>query len=271
MNGFLHKKDWSIELLFLTAFLSAIIGIVGAYWDIGWHFDFGRDTFWSPPHLFIYGSITLTSLFLILNLALALKRGTAHKDKHLFHLLLFAAAAILFTYMSAPIDDLWHRLYGIDVEIISLPHLMLLFGAILGSAATISLLNYHIEHNRKKFLLEKVLLPFLMASILVASILIFAESEFSTLPLNHPVQSRQPWVYPVYSFGFAVAIIFSSKYVSSLKWSATLTIMFFLALRTLPIVYNSWWGMDSIPVFPPYWLMFLLLSVFADLFINRRS
>lgn len=271
MKGFLHKKDWSIELLFLTAFLSAIIGIIGAYWDIGWHFDFGRDTFWSPPHFFIYGSITLTSLFLVLNLALALKHGTAHKNKPLFHLLLFAAAATIFTYMSAPIDDLWHRLYGIDVQIISLPHLMLLVGAILGSAATVSLLNYHIVHNRKKFLLEKILLHFLMASILTASILVFAESEFSTLPQNHPVQSRQPWVYPAYSIGFAAIIIFVSKYVSDLKWGATLAIIFFLTLRTLPIIYNSWWGMDSVPIFPPYWILFLSVSVFADLLINRKS
>lgn len=269
MKRFLHKKDWSIELLFLTSSLSSVFGIVGAYWDIGWHFDFGRDTFWSPPHFFIYGSITLTSLFLLLNLALALKRGTEYKDKHLFHLLLFAAAATFFTYLSAPIDDLWHRLYGIDVQIISLPHLMLLFGALLGAISTVSLLRYHITHNRKKFLLEKVLLPFLMASILVASILIFAESEFPTLPLNHPVQSRQPWVYPVYSVGFAVAIIFISKHVSSFKWGATLTILFFLALRTLPIIYNSWWGMDSIPIFPTYWLLFLLGAVLADLFVKK--
>lgn len=188
--SFLHKKDWSIELFFLASFLSAIVGVIGAYWDIGWHFDFGRDTFWSPPHFFIYGSITLTSLFLIFNFVLALKRGTTHKEKAFFHLLIFAIISIGFTYLSAPIDDFWHRSYGIDVEIISLPHLMLLFGAILGTISTISLLEYHIAHNRKKFLLEKILLPFLMASVLVASIIVFAESEFSTLPFNHPVQNR---------------------------------------------------------------------------------
>ena len=176
----------------------------------------------------------------------------------------------MFTYASAPIDDLWHRLYGIDVQIISLPHLMLLFGAILGTAATVSLLNYHIEHMRKKFLLEKLLLPFLMASILAASILVFAESEFLTLPANHPVQDRLPWVYPAYSIGFAAVVIFASKYVSNLKWGATLTVLFFLFLRTLPIVYNTWWGMDSVPIFPPYWLLFLTMAVLADLFSKKN-
>ena len=47
---FLHPKNWGIELLFVVGVLAGIVALVGTYWDIGWHFDFGRDTFWSPPH-----------------------------------------------------------------------------------------------------------------------------------------------------------------------------------------------------------------------------
>ncbi|TSC78387.1 MAG: hypothetical protein G01um101433_263 [Parcubacteria group bacterium Gr01-1014_33] len=62
--SFLHPKNWYLELLFLAGIISTSMGLTGAYWDVGWHFDYGRDTFWSPPHLFIYGSTILMTIFL---------------------------------------------------------------------------------------------------------------------------------------------------------------------------------------------------------------
>ena len=34
----------------------------GAAWDVSWHRLIGRDTFWSAPHLFLYGGISLWGL-----------------------------------------------------------------------------------------------------------------------------------------------------------------------------------------------------------------
>src|SRR2546422_11666879 len=31
----------------------------GAAWDVSWHRVVGRDTFWSVPHLFLYGGVIL--------------------------------------------------------------------------------------------------------------------------------------------------------------------------------------------------------------------
>src|SRR5438309_11253894 len=31
----------------------------GSGWDVSWHRIFGRDTFWSAPHLFIYVGVAL--------------------------------------------------------------------------------------------------------------------------------------------------------------------------------------------------------------------
>src|SRR2546428_8487621 len=31
----------------------------GAAWDVSWHRVVGRDTFWSVPHLFLYGGVVL--------------------------------------------------------------------------------------------------------------------------------------------------------------------------------------------------------------------
>ena len=31
-----------------------LLFLLGAFWDVAWHVEIGRDTFWSPPHLLIY-------------------------------------------------------------------------------------------------------------------------------------------------------------------------------------------------------------------------
>jgi len=196
---FLHPKSWYIELLATSGLLGIMMSITGAYWDIGWHFDYGRDTFWSPPHLLIYGSTMLAAVFFTLNFAIALIHNLRHKDHALFILILFGLASVGLIFLSAPIDELWHRLFGIDVQIMSLPHLMLLFGGIAGGMMIMAILRYHALHARHRFLLETILIPCFFGGALAGMILVFGESEFTTLPLWHPVQSRPLWVYPVFS------------------------------------------------------------------------
>src|ERR671923_350579 len=43
-----------------------VVGLVGTLaswfgsgWDVSWHRIFGRDTFWTTPHLFIYAGVSL--------------------------------------------------------------------------------------------------------------------------------------------------------------------------------------------------------------------
>src|SRR6267378_4186709 len=47
-----------------------------------------------------------------------------------FHL---AAWGIALTVLAAPIDDLWHRLFGIDVTLWSPPHMLGLLGAAINT------------------------------------------------------------------------------------------------------------------------------------------
>ena len=46
-----------------------------------------------------------------------------------------AAWGIALTVLAAPIDDLWHRLFGSDVMLWSPPHLLGLFGAAVNTLA----------------------------------------------------------------------------------------------------------------------------------------
>src|SRR5262249_48432338 len=111
----------------------------GVGWDIRWHMLIGRDSFWIPPHVLTYASVVAVSL-LSLGVLLAGTRNT----RSLGHLpegairvaglvgsrgLHLAGWGMAVTILAAPIDDLWHRLFGIDVTLWSPPHLLGLAGA----------------------------------------------------------------------------------------------------------------------------------------------
>src|SRR2546425_12244474 len=46
----------------------------GAAWDVSWHRVVGRDTFWSVPHLFLYGGGVLLGVAAVIAPATAIAR-----------------------------------------------------------------------------------------------------------------------------------------------------------------------------------------------------
>ena len=123
---------WSI---YAVLFASASV-IVGVIWDISWHRSSGRDTFWTPAHLGIYlGGIVagLTSGWVALRTTFGgseTERGTAVRFWG-FRAPLGAWVCIWGAFAmvtSAPFDDWWHSAYGLDVKIISPPHMLLAAG-----------------------------------------------------------------------------------------------------------------------------------------------
>jgi hypothetical protein len=123
---------WSIYAV-LFASTSVILGVI---WDISWHRSIGRDTFWTPAHLAIYtGGIVagLTSGWVALRTTFAGSdddRGTAvrfwgFRAPFGAWVCIWGAFAMV---TSAPFDDWWHNAYGLDVKIISPPHMLLAAG-----------------------------------------------------------------------------------------------------------------------------------------------
>src|ERR1700675_3472152 len=116
----------------------------GVQWDIQWHVRIGRDSFWIAPHVMTYAGVAVTVLlsFGVLGWETWRRRGAGAAEGEMtvmgvtstpgFHL---AAWGIALTVLAAPIDDLWHRLFGIDVTLWSPPHLLGLFGSAINTAA----------------------------------------------------------------------------------------------------------------------------------------
>src|SRR5580704_7490339 len=115
--------------------------VLGLYWDISWHMSIGRDTFWTPAHMAIQlGGIlvALTSVYLILSTTwghdAAAKAASVKVWGFRGPLGAFLACwggVVMVT--SAPFDNWWHNSFGLDVEIVSPPHMVLGIG-IMGVA-----------------------------------------------------------------------------------------------------------------------------------------
>ena len=123
-----------------------LLGSWGLTWDIQWHLRIGRDSFWIAPHLMLYAGVTAGFLAAVTVLLLdtrAARRGapppgtitaaglTSTRGVHL------AAWGMLLLLLAAPIDDLWHRLFGIDVTLWSPPHLLGLLGSAVNTIGTL--------------------------------------------------------------------------------------------------------------------------------------
>jgi hypothetical protein len=125
--------------VFWTLCAAKLVTGWGVQWDIQWHVRIGRDTFWIAPHLMTYAGVTLAGLLSFGMLALDTWRGRAPvarlraaglEGTRGFHL---AAWGIALTVLAAPIDDLWHRLFGLDVTLWSPPHLLGIAGGVVNS------------------------------------------------------------------------------------------------------------------------------------------
>jgi hypothetical protein len=117
------------------AALAVTSAYVGGYWDISWHRSIGRDTFWSAPHMAIYACgvlAALSSAYLIFTISFGRSR-LRDVSVRIWGLAAPAGAFIcawggVAMLASAPFDDWWHNAYGLDVKIISPPHMVLAGG-----------------------------------------------------------------------------------------------------------------------------------------------
>src|SRR5437762_1666247 len=137
--------------------LAKAVAGIGVGWDIRWHIVIGRDSFWIAPHVMTYAGVAVAAILSLgvlvyetwsASAAMRNAGGTAPGGLRAggppafriaglvgtrgYHL---AWWGIALTIIAAPIDDLWHRLFGIDVTLWSPPHLLGLAGAQINSLA----------------------------------------------------------------------------------------------------------------------------------------
>jgi hypothetical protein len=138
MAGQTSAELSSIPWYIWCAVAGVVSAMIGGYWDISWHMSIGRDSFWTPAHIAIYMNGVLVGIacgYLILSTTFG--RGFAARSAAVkiwgFQgpLGAFIASWGCFAMLtSAPFDNWWHNAYGLDVKILSPPHVLLFVGGL---------------------------------------------------------------------------------------------------------------------------------------------
>jgi hypothetical protein len=137
----LAKSNDIVQVSFIPWYVwSAVVAVTsttfGLYWDISWHMTIGRDTFWTPAHLAIQFGAVLTGVscaYLILHTTFFPDVGALDSSVRIWGfrapLGAFISAWGGFVMLtSAPFDNWWHNSFGLDVKILSPPHVVLVVG-----------------------------------------------------------------------------------------------------------------------------------------------
>src|SRR5258708_11887838 len=164
----------------------------GLYWDISWHETIGRDSFWTPAHLLIqFGALlaALGSAWVIMQTSFSGSPAARQNSVRVLglrgHVGAFIAAwggGAMVT--SAPFDNWWHEAYGLDVKIISPPHMLLALGfaGIMWGAAILAAAELNRAEGAKR---EKVNRIFLFAGGFVMIQIMTLKLEYTNRVLLH--------------------------------------------------------------------------------------
>src|SRR5215469_303793 len=217
--------------------------MIGAHWDISWHRSIGRDTFWTPAHLAIHLCGILAGLscgFLILSTTLAADSPLRAASVRIWGFrgplgAFIAAWGGIAMLTSAPFDNWWHDAYGLDVKILSPPHMVLATGIAAVTVGTLILIlgymNRATEEYRRRFLALFLYIGGLfMVNVMVVELELTSRVVMHTGAFYRVVATAAPLIL--------AAVARASKY----KWAATTVAGVYMGFIAL----MSW----VLPLFP---------------------
>lgn len=189
------KPDFQVLLSrFITVAL--FMAVMAGSWDAWWHIAVGRESFWVPPHLLLYSSVIG-----------AIGGGiygwyrTGGKTWQRLGLVL------LLVPLSAPFDELWHRLFGAEnlsspLIIWSPPHVVLVASLMGSFVLLLPLLREDRDIDAQR----------LFGSLAFAGIL------WLLFFLADPFQPTGPWRLIGFWGAGMVAAVFSGVIVAAQRW-----------------------------------------------------
>jgi hypothetical protein len=217
----------------------------GLYWDISWHMTIGRDTFWTPAHLAIhFGGILAAITCIVLILSTTFSHDPAAQSSSVRMWGFRAPVGAFLTawggvtmVTSAPFDNWWHNSFGLDVQILSPPHVVLGLG-IWGVGVGCLLLLLARKNRATGAAGQKLDRLFLyLASVLLLLHMILI-SEYSDASLMHSAV-----FYRTVAIGTPTLLIAYGR-ASGHKWGATIIATIYMALMIA--------AMWIFPIFPAH-------------------
>ena len=217
--------------------------VLGIIWDISWHMTIGRDGLFSPPHISSYAGgaiVGVTCGWLALKTTFAGTEAERERSVRVwgFRAPLGAWVCVWGSFAmltSAPFDDWWHNAYGLDVKIISPPHVLLLCG-MLGIVVGALLLT--VAYQNRVTGAARVApgrLYLYSMGLLVTMASVFA-TEYTDRSAMH-----SPLFFRVAAIAFPLLLVAASG-GSTARWPATTVALMYMAVRAV----MTW----ILPLFP---------------------
>lgn len=221
--------------------------VIGLHWDIAWHRSIGRDTFWSPPHLLEQIAAALAGLFAgwrVIYTSLlgsSADRGAAVRFWRVFYgplggwVVIWGTIAMI---SSAPFDNWWHAAYGLDVKILTPPHVFLLLGMVTVQLG--AMLMMLADQNRAGDATggRRLLFPTSMGLVvLMVATMVYAETGLPNL-------QHAPKFYLVSALLFPGFLVGAAR-AGHLRWPATTAALTYMVLL---MILN--WVLVQVPAAP---------------------
>ncbi|GCF07387.1 hypothetical protein [Dictyobacter arantiisoli] len=199
---------WAYRLLWVTFFFFFASTGAGKLWDRFWHATVRFDTFWSPPHFFVF-VMTATSGLLVATIAFTPQLRAWYGPGIRFPFIPFKVPGSLVVLggglvaltITIMFDNFWHSTYGLDETQWSVPHCMLgwsWFTIIIGFiAARLAFQNYRPVNWITHLVMALLLLEFLCPAILGPFYLMYSPHLVNALK-NIPIVTTEPSAQHMY-------------------------------------------------------------------------
>lgn len=279
------RRTWPLWLAGLA------LKLVASTWDVSWHFKLLFDT-WSPAHLTsAVGFVLIASAFLLD------WRRRSPRDQAGLNV---AAAGFGLFLLAIPLDQAWHRVFGLDLTTWSPTHLLLFSGtaatvvgvvllalADLGWDGSVPVLG--LRPGPRGWLLLLALGVFLVDAVGFplgfqehAAVAWWNHGHGDVLYTPDPaierltVQVRDaahgnlpPVLYPTYAVALTVLVVVLVRRVSGAPGFATLVMVAFAAQRALANVVLARFGWP--PAVVPWHVVVVALAVDVVLLVRPAS
>jgi hypothetical protein len=135
----------ALRRLYLAILLFGAAAFIGGPWDMLYHTTTAFDSFFSPPHLFIYGA-TAASIAVVVAIVASPPCRAAFGGMlrlpavpvPLPAALVLLGAGLFVVVLSGVLDEFWHASFGVDETRWSAPHAMFGWGLFLSALGFVS-------------------------------------------------------------------------------------------------------------------------------------
>ena len=257
--------------------------VVGVIWDISWHRSVGRDSFWTPAHMAIYlGGIVagVACGWLVLRTTFA---GTETERRASIRfwgfrgplgawVSIWGAIAMI---TSAPFDNWWHNAYGLDVKILSPPHVLLALGF---TGIQVGALLMLAARQNDAAADDPNLRAYRWWFVYAAGLLVANLGVMWMESIGFPNHAHTAAYYKICAGAFPILLVATAR-TSTLRWPATTAAAVYMAVNivmlwVLPLfpatpklapIYNA----VSHFVPPPFPILLVVPAVAIDLVLRR--